>query len=457
MQRVFVVDTTKKPLSPCSPARAMILLRKRKAAVYRRHPFTIILKHEATSSVSPVELRIDPGSKTTGIAIVGKFQRGDAVLWASELEHRGNAIRNALTARRSLRRSRRNRKTRYRAARFDNRTRPKGWLPPSLMSRIHNVVAWAKRIKKFTPVATIAIETARFDTQALQNPEISGVEYQRGTLFGYEVWEYLLEKWGRKCAYCGAENVRLTTDHIIPRQPRSGQHGSDRVNNLTLACHDCNEAKDNRPVKDFLADRPETLKRIQNQLKTPLIDVAAINSTRKATAKALETIGLPVSCWSGGRTKFNRTSQGYPKAHWIDAACVGDAGGKVFLDPKMPVQHVKACGHGSRQMCRMDKYGFPRTKAKGLRIIKGFRTGDIVKAVVTSGKKAGEHSGRVAVRSRGSFNIATAHGTVQGISHKHCVLLHRADGYNYYNPNRKEETALLPMPKGRGVRAAILG
>jgi len=124
LRRVFVVDTNKKPLAPCTPARARMLLRKGKAAVYRREPFTIILKRGIEETVPPAELRIDPGSRTTGIAVVGKTQRDSKVLWACELEHRGLAIRDALTSRRSLRRTRRNRKTRYRQPRFANRAGP---------------------------------------------------------------------------------------------------------------------------------------------------------------------------------------------------------------------------------------------------------------------------------------------------------------------------------------------
>src|SRR5690606_33472877 len=114
---------------------------------------------------------------------------------------------DGLLSRRQSRRSRRNRKTRYRPARFLNRTRPEGWLPPSLMSRVHNITTWANRLYKFTPMTHIAMELVKFDMQAMQNPEISGMEYQQGELAGYEVREYLLEKWNRKCAYCGAKDT----------------------------------------------------------------------------------------------------------------------------------------------------------------------------------------------------------------------------------------------------------
>jgi hypothetical protein len=118
-----------------------------------------------------------------------------------------------------------------------------------------------------------------------------------------------------------------------------------------------------------------------------------------------------------------------PKAHWIDAACVGrSTPAQVMTDGVIPLE-IKATGHNTRQMCRVDKYGFPRTSAKGPHTVKGFRTGDLVRATVTSGKKIGCYEGRVAVRSSGSFNVATAGGTIQGISHRYCRVIHRADGY----------------------------
>lgn len=429
MQRVFVLDNQKQPLSPCSPARARMLLSDGKAAVYRRFPFAIILKDRTGGEVQPVELKLDPGSKTTGIALVAEVNSGKVTVFAAELHHRGAAIKKALLDRRMLRRNRRARKTRYRAPRFDNRTRSNGWLPPSIQSRVNNALTWAKRLCRLCPITTVAVETVRFDMQQMVNPEISGVEYQQGTLAGYELREYLLEKWQRRCAYCDAENVPLEIEHVVPRS----KGGSNRASNLTLSCRDCNEAKGNRSIQEFLATKPELLKKILVGLKRPLHDAAAVNAARYALGSALKTLGLPVSFWSGGRTKFNRTGQHYPKAHWIDAACVGETGAAVNLDPEQRPFSIVASGRGSRQMCRMDKYGFPRTGPKGARTVKGFKTGDLVQAVVLSGKKAGTHLGRVAVRSTGSFNVTTASGTVQGISHQHCRRLHRADGYGYHH------------------------
>lgn len=182
---VFVLDTHRQPLTPCQPGMARSLLKAGKAAVFRRYPFTIILHKEVQTAPKPCQVKIDPGSKTTGIAIL----KDDKVIWAAELTHRGQQIKAALESRRSLRRSRRSRKTRYRQPRFLNRTRSKGWLAPSLQHRVETTITWIKRIMRFCAVGSIAQELVRFDTQKLEKPEISGTEYQQGTLAGYEVRE----------------------------------------------------------------------------------------------------------------------------------------------------------------------------------------------------------------------------------------------------------------------------
>jgi 5-methylcytosine-specific restriction endonuclease McrA len=414
---VFVLDTNKQPLSPCRPSVARKLLRDGKAAVFRRFPFTVILKRAVVAeNVPPVQLKLDPGSKTTGMALV----QDDKVVWAAELEHRGQAIRDNLEKRRAVRRNRRQRKTRYRQARFLNRRKPKGWLAPSLKSRVDNIRTWFLRLFKLAPITSISLELVRFDTQLMQDAEIAGVEYQQGELAGYEVREYLLEKFGRQCIYCGAKNVPLQVEHITPR----GQGGSNRVSNLTLACEPCNKAKGNQTATEFGC--PE----VQALAKKPLKDAAAVNSVRWAIWRMLEQTTLPVEVGTGGRTKYNRAQQGYPKAHWIDAACIGESGESVFLSVRTKPLIIKATGRQCRQMCRPNKYGFPRTGAKEVRVVKGFQTGDIVKAIVPGGKKQGTHVGRVAIRTSGSFNI----GNVQGIGWQHCQVLHHADGYSYSMP-----------------------
>src|SRR6516164_9036708 len=195
MSMVFVVDQQHRPCRPVHPGRARYLLTRGRAAVYRRFPFTIMLKEgEPTEESEPLRLKIDPGSKTTGLALFNDAT--GQVVWAAELTNRGQQVKARLDQRRACRRSRRQRHTRYRPARLLNRRRRAGWLPPSLESRISNTLTWVERLRRWCRVGALSLELVTFDTQKLEHPEISGVEYQQGTLEGYEIREYLLEKWG---------------------------------------------------------------------------------------------------------------------------------------------------------------------------------------------------------------------------------------------------------------------
>lgn len=427
MNSVFVMSSTKKPLMPCRPARARKLLTAGRAAVYRLHPFTIILLDREDGETQPLEVKVDPGSKTTGIALVGHFeQQGAVVLWGANLSHRGQAMKNNLESRRALRRGRRGRKTRYRAKRFLNRTRKAGWLPPSVESRVGNTESMVYRLATRCPITEASVEIVKFDTQAMVNSEISGVEYQQGELAGYEVREYLLEKWGRTCAYCGKKDVPLQVEHIHPK----AAGGSDRVSNLTLACQPCNQRKGSRPVEEFLKGKPDLLRKIKAHAKAPLKDAAAVNSARWTLINRLSAT-WPVASGSGGRTKFNRTRQGYRKDHWIDAACVGDSGERVTIRDGMKPLLMTAKGRGPHQVVRTDRYGFPRGKAGRVKRVHGFTTGDLVKLIQPKGKYAGTHVGRLAgIRATGTLDIKTPQGNISA-SWKNFRLIQRGDGYEY--------------------------
>jgi 5-methylcytosine-specific restriction endonuclease McrA len=425
LSKILVLDTNKRPLDPIHPAQARQLLRNKKASIFRRFPFTIIRKESLFDSpVSPLRLKIDPGAKLTGIVLVND-STGE-VVFAAELKHRGFAIRDALTSRRQLRRFRRARKTRYRKPRFENRTRTKEWLAPSLQSRIDNIKTWVEKLRKFAPIEAISQELVRFDPQLLSNPDIQGKEYQQGTLAGYETREYLLEKWGRQCAYCGIKDIPFQVEHIHPR----AKGGSNSITNLTLSCEKCNTKKGTKDIKDFLKLDPSRLDKILKQAKRPLADAAAVNTTRFALLKTLKATGLPIETGSGGLTKFNRSQQKLEKMHWIDAACVGQSTPILNIKGIKPLL-ITANGNGTRQSCRTDKYGIPCRHCSRTKFHFGYQTGDIVKAVVKTGKKVGEYVGRIATRATGSFNISTTNGLVQGISHKYCKAIHKKDGYGY--------------------------
>jgi 5-methylcytosine-specific restriction endonuclease McrA len=416
---VFVQDTNHRVLSPCHASVAKRLMDSGRAARWKQYPFTIILKKEVNDPIEPCTLKIDPGSKTTEFAIL----QGNQVIFGAELTHRGQAIKQSLESRRALRRGRRARHTRYRPVRFNNRTRPKGWLAPSLAHRVETTMTWVNRFIKLCPIGSIVQELVRFDLQQLENPEISGIEYQQGELAGYEVREYLLNKWNRQCTYCKGENVPLQIEHIHPK----AKGGSNRISNLCLACEPCNLKKGTQDIAQFLSKKPELLKQIQAQAKRPLKDAAAVNSTRWALLNRLKATGLPVTTGSGGQTKFNRTRLGLPKAHWLDAACVGEVTELKVLTTQ-PLK-IKAAGHGTRQACGTNKYGFPIRHRSDKKVHFGFQTGDIVRAIVTAGKFIGNWIGRVSVRAKPSFKLTSV--KTFDVHPKNLKLMHKKDGYGY--------------------------
>lgn len=194
MSRVLVVDAERRPFMPCSPARARILLRQGKAAVLRRFPFVLILKEgKQDARVTALRLKIDPGAKTTGLAIV--HDPSGEVVWAAEITHRGDQVHKNLLKRTGVRRGRRQQHTQYRQPCFANRRRPKGWLAPSLFSRVQNVLTGVQRLSHWSPRGALSYELVRFDLALMQHPDIEGVDYQRGSLWGVEVRQYLLTKW----------------------------------------------------------------------------------------------------------------------------------------------------------------------------------------------------------------------------------------------------------------------
>jgi 5-methylcytosine-specific restriction endonuclease McrA len=427
MSKVFIVDSERKPLDPIHPGWARKLLSSGQAAVLRRYPFTLILKKRVKEpQVQSLRVKIDPGSRTTGVAILN--EKTGEVVFAAEIFHRGQQIKDALNDRRGVRRSRRRRKTRYRKPRFSNRSKRKGWLPPSLESRIHHIQTWVRRFQALCPITAISLELVRFDMQALENPDISGIEYQQGTLFGYELREYLLLKWKHACAYCGIKDVPLQIEHIVPR----AKGGSNRLSNLCIACKKCNQKKGTQDISEFLKKKPALLSCILAQAKAPLKDAAAVNTTRWQLYKRLEAIGIPIECGSGGLTKYNRIIRELPKKHWLDAANVGSST-PIHLQVKdVHPLYITAYGHGCRQMCLMDKYGFVRTKAKQKHPKHGFRTRDHVYAVVPASlARVGTYKGRMSAKANGSFTIMTNRGNVPDIGYRYCVRFQRADGYGY--------------------------
>ena len=431
---VMVCDSRRRPLMPCHPARARELLSKGKAAVLKYFPFTIVLKYEVKCSPQPVTLGIDPGSKVTGMAVTVHGFRGARCILGINLTHRGQAIRDKLLRRAKARRNRRNRNTRYRPIRVLNRRRLTGWLPPSLTHRILTTETWVKRLVLAIPVSTIEIETVSFDTQKMADASIKGIAYKHGTLHGYKVRAYLLERHNYICQYCNglSKDIRLEVEHKTPRM----QGGTDSIDNLTLACHLCNQNKGNRTLKQWLDDlcyktdhlssrRRDCIGKVMSNRTISMRDAAAVNTTNKKLVEVIQQLGILTISRPAYMTKYNRHRLNQEKDHWIDAAMLGGVCHRVYISKSMTPMAVKAMGIGSRQMCAIDKYGFPRSKPKGPSCVAGFRTGDVIRLTrhgVTCVARAALTKGRIRIEHQGVS--IEAHP-------RNCISLHRSDGYSY--------------------------
>ena len=342
MAITYVLNQDGHPLMPttrCGKVRR--LLNSGQARVVRKRPFTIQLNYEPqTNVVQDLTLGVDAGSKTIGLSVTSENRE----YYASEVQLRDD-ISKLLEFRSNARRDRRNRKTRYRKPRFNNRTKskPKGWLAPSIEHKVKTHVDVVKDIMSFLPIKQVIIETAQFDTQKLINPEISGVEYQQGELMGYHIREYLLEKFKRQCVYCKKKDCQLEIEHIIPKS----RGGSNRVNNLTIACHDCNQRKDNMTAEEF------GFTNIQKQAGKCLKHAAHMNLIRKSFLKQLQELGIDVKETFGYITKKTRIDAGLEKTHAIDARCIT---GNVTVQPVDDLWLKKKVRRHNRSIHKMTLY-----------------------------------------------------------------------------------------------------
>ena len=417
---VLVIDRRKRPCNAVSEAYARILLRSKQAVIHKRFPFIIRLRNDnAVLKDKRYIVKLDPGSKTTGVAIT---DNNNLVVMLAELEHRGHIIKKNLYSRRAERRSRRQRKTRYREVRFQNRTRPKGWLAPSVRSRADNVINFIKKYKKLINIDKVMIERVSFDTtQMSSDKRLWDKDYQQGVLYQKKLRSFIFDRFHNRCVYCGAKAEEI--DHIIARS----NGGTDSTYNLVASCRNCNEKKFNLTLKEF----GKLMGRDYSYLEPKKLpkDATIVQSARNYMVQEISKIVPDTTSYDAWLTKYNREELNLPKKHYYDALSVGEIKDYKFLTDRVLI--ISAKGRGSHQMCRMDRFGFPRTSAKASKTVKGFQTGDVVKAIVPAGLKRGEYLGRVRVRSSGSFDIETEDRIIQGVGYRCFHLLQRNDGYSY--------------------------
>lgn len=396
---VYVINNNGKQLMPCKPVKARHLLEEDKAEVVGHNPFTIRLLWDCEENVDELVLGIDAGYKYIGYSVVSATQE----LIAGELELRTD-IKRLLEKRKVYRRTRRNRLW-HRKPRFMNRGK-EDWLPPSLQHKLDSHIKLIERLKRILPITKVIVEVASFDTQKMQNPEISGVEYQQGGLQGYEVREYLLEKWGRKCAYCGKRDVPLEIEHIVPKS----REGSDRVSNLTLSCHECNQRKGNQTAEEF------GYPKIQKKAKESLKAAAFMNNIR------WKLVNLLNCDWTYGyRTKHNRTKQGLEKSHINDAYVI--AGGGKNQERMDVTYKSKQVRRQNRSLYKANLLKGGRRKRNTVKEVKGYRRFD----KVMYGKIRCFIFG---LRTRGYFDLRNIEGSKidSDVSYRKLRLIERSRG-----------------------------
>ena len=394
---VYVINKNGQPLMPCKPQKARKLLNANKATVVKHEPFTIKLKYGSTGYKQPVTLGIDTGSVHIGASASTQKQE----LYASETVMRsgdGKASIVRLLAKRSeLRRSRRNRKTRYRKARFLNRVhhKHKGWLAPSIENKINTHLKLIADIHKILPITKIIVEVAQFDIQKIKNHNISGKEYQQGEQKGWaNVREYVLFRDGHQCQCCKGKSgdAILNVHHIESRMT-----GGNAPNNLITLCKTCHQGFHKGTVK-----LPKSIHRGMS-----FRDAAFMGIMRWAFYNRLKEQYPDVHLTYGYITKNTRIKTNIAKTHTADAYCIaGNVGAK-----RLGYEYLRKQVRRHNRKLHREAYAKSgiRRRAQAGHIVQGFCLNDTVIA-------KNQHWFIRGTRTKGSFVLKKLDGTRLEIS-----------------------------------------
>ncbi|WP_338135803.1 RNA-guided endonuclease IscB [Anoxybacillus flavithermus] len=372
------------PLMPCSPRKARILLKNKKAKVVKRTPFTIQLLYGSSGYKQPISLGVDTGTKHVGLSATTKNQ----VLLEAEVQLRTD-IQELLATRRQFRRSRRNRNTRYRKARFLNRKKPNGWLAPSIQHKVDSHIKLVKWVHSLLPITHITVEVAQFDTQKIKNPDIQGAAYQQGEQLGFwNVREYVLYRDGHTCQWCKGKSKDpvLNVHHIESRKT-----GGDSPSNLMTLCKTCHDMIHREGLEHEIQRRFSSLK-----------DASHMTVMRWFIWNGLKKVYPHANITYGYITKCIRIANGLPKSHMVDARCIS---GNPLAKPSGTVYFLKFVRKNNRQLHKATILkGGKRKSNKAPRFVKGFQLFD---KVVYEGKECFIF-GR---RSSGYFDLRLLDGT----------------------------------------------
>ena len=417
---VYVLGQDGHPLMPtCRHGKVRRMLKSGMAKVVKRCPFTIQLQYESTIHTQEINLGIDAGSKTIGVSATTEKK----VLYESEVILR-NDIVGLLSGRRALRSSRRNRKTRYRKPRFDNRKKPDGWLAPSIRQKIETHVTVVGNVIKILPVTKIIVETASFDIQKIKNPEIEGEGYQHGEQLNFwNVREYVLFRDGHTCQCCKGKSKDsiLNVHHIESRKT-----GGNAPNNLITLCETCHKAYN----KGIITLPKEIYRGMRFR------DAAFMGVMRWAFYDRLKELynplGVEVINTYGYITKNTRIEYGLPKEHYVDARCISGNPAAKHLGHYYFQKKVR-CHNRQIHKNTILKCG-TRKRNQAAYLVKGFRLFDKVKYQDQEYFIFGR-------RTRGSFDIRTLDGTKVNKGSISCKKLQLVEKSKHYLTEQRKVTA----------------
>ena len=405
--KVCVLNMRGEPLMPCSPVKARKLLKAKKAVVKHREPFTIQLTVASGENRQDITLGVDLGSRHVGFSASTKKDE----LYAAEVDLRPD-VSKQIAQRRELRRTRRSRKTRHRPPRFDNRVRSKnkGWLAPSIEHKISSTISRIEAVKQILPVKTIVVEVGTFDTQLLQNPSISGKQYQQGPQLNfYNVREYVFWRDQYTCQHCHgkSKDPKLHVHHLESRLT-----GGNAPNNLVTLCSTCHQALHAGQIK-LVIKRGSSFK-----------DAAYMNITRKTLVKRLQAAypNLKIRITYGYITKFLRDKYHIGKTHHDDAFCIA---GNMDANRLGCYFYQKQVRRHNRQIHKINILkGGRRKKNQAAYEVKGFRLFDKVRCEGQVGFIFGR-------RSTGYFDVRRLDGTriSASVSYKKLRLLQKRKSY----------------------------
>ena len=416
---VYVINKNNKPLMPCSNRKARLLLKQNKAIVIKRTPFTIKLKYGSSGYVQPISLGVDAGSKHIGLSATTK----DKVLFESDVELR-NDISDLLLTRRQNRRTRRNRKTRYRQPRFNNRThsKHKGWLAPSIENKINSHLVAINRICKILPITNIVVEVAQFDTQLLKAidnnlPIPQGTDYQQGELLGFaNLREFCFFRDNYTCMWCKGKSKNKIL-HMHHWNFWNGDHSNKPSSVITL-CDTCNDSKNHKKDTGFLWGwTPKITKSYKDSAFMGIMRWTFYNRLKEMYPM------VNVKMTYGYITKNTRIKYNLPKEHYIDARCISGNPNAKSIDNVVYYQKKVRCHNRQIHKNTILKGGY-RKSNQAPKYVFGYQLFD----KVLYNNKECFIFGR---RSSGSFDIRLLDGTKisAGISYKKLKLLEKRKSY----------------------------